>query len=229
MDQFPIKQFRLKHGYAFDQSLQGPEFQKDNIVIGGTSEDGPLEASFVGKLAEYANMRANVWLDLNGAHAIYIMGKRRSGKSFTLGGIAESLASSQWIKQGAQKQAILVLDTMNVFLTMPHTVEEVFGKNSVQGKELKQWGIESENLPVKLFYPKGTPAPPEGLTQELSLRACDLTGDDWASLFGVDTFSEPIGQLLSELYDRVAIEGYQTAQGASLAGNANYHISDLLR
>jgi hypothetical protein len=115
MDQFPIKQFRLEHGYAFDQSLEGPKFQKDNIIIGGTPVGGPLEAFFLGKLAEYDNMRANVWLDLNGAHAIYIMGKRRTGKTFTLGGIAESLASSQWIKQGTQKQAILLLDTMNVF------------------------------------------------------------------------------------------------------------------
>ncbi len=229
MEQFPIKQFRLRHGYSFDQSLGGPEFRKDNILIAGTTDDSPLEAIFLGKLAEYDNMRANVWLDLNGAHAIYIMGKRRSGKTFTLGGIAESLASSQWIKQGTQKQAILLLDTMNVFLTMPHTVEEVFGKNSAEGKELKQWGIQSEDLPIKLFYPKGTPAPPEGLTQELSLRACDLTGDDWASLFGVDTFSEPIGQLLSELYDRVAIEGYETVQEKTVTANTNYSISDLLR
>lgn len=228
MDQFPIKQFRLEHGYAFDQSLEGPKFQKDNIIIGGTPVGSPLEAFFLGKLAEYDNMRANVWLDLNGAHAIYIMGKRRTGKTFTLGGIAESLASSQWIKQGTQKQAILLLDTMNVFLTMPHNVEEVFGKNSAESKELKQWGIATENLPIKLFYPKGTHAPPEGATQELSLRACDLTGDDWASLIGVDTFSEPIGQLLTELYEKVAIEGYQTIHGASVNPNPNYHISDLL-
>ncbi len=228
MSQFPIKQFRLKHGYAFDLPFEGPEFQKDNIVIGGTSEDVSLETIFLGKLGEYDNMRANVWLDVEGAHAIYIMGKRRSGKTFTLGCIAESLVSSQWIKQGSQKQAILLLDTMNVFLTMPHTIEEVFGRNSTEAKELKQWGIESENLPIKLFYPRGTSAPPEGITQELALRASDLSGEDWASLFGVDTFSDPTGQLLSEIYDYVAIEGYQTNQGTAIDANANYHISDLL-
>lgn len=229
MSQFPIRQFRLNHGYAFDQCLEGPEFQKDNLVIGGTLEGGPTQVIYLGKLAEYENMRANVWLDLDGAHAIYVMGKRRSGKTFTLGGLAESLATSQWIKQATQSQAVLLLDTMNVFLTMPHTVEDVYGKNSVEAKELKQWGVDSENLPIKLYYPRGTPAPPEGKTEELALRASDLNGEDWASLFGVDTFSEPIGQLLAELYDKVSIEGYQTNQGATVAANTNYNISDMLK
>jgi len=223
-----IKQFRLKHGYSFTETLTGPQFQKDNFVIGSTAEEGTPETIFLGKLAEYENMRANVWIDLHGAHAIYIMGKRRSGKTFTLGGITESLASSQWIKQGEEQQAILLLDTMNVFLTMPHLVEEVFGKESRDYKELKQWGLASEELPIKLFYPRGCPAPPEGISEELSLRACDLTGEDWASLFGVDTFSEPIGQLLSELYDWVALEGWRTRDGEDVPAEGNYHISDLL-
>ena len=94
MDSFPIKHFRLEHGYAFDERLRGPQFLKDNILIGGTLES-PTEACFIGKLAEYDNMKANVWLDLNGAHAIYVMGKRRSGKTYTLGCIVESLASNQ--------------------------------------------------------------------------------------------------------------------------------------
>jgi hypothetical protein len=229
MVELGIKQFRLEHGYSFVETLIGPQFQKDNFVIGSTADEGPPEAIFLGKLAEYENMRANVWIDLNGAHAIYIMGKRRSGKTFTLGGITESLASAQWIKQGGEQQAILLLDTMNVFLTMPHLVEEVFGKKSRDYKELKQWGLESEELPIKLFYPRGCPQPPEGVSEELSLRACDLTGEDWASLFGVDTFSEPIGQLLSELYDWVALEGWQTGDGEDVLADANYHISDLLR
>lgn len=229
MKEFPIKRFRLEHGYAFDHSLVGPEFQKDNIVIGGTSDEEPLEVVFLGKLAEYDNMRANVWLDLNGAHAVYIMGKRRSGKTFTLGCIAESLASTQWIKQGDNKQAILLLDTMNVFLTAHHNIDDVFGGKSREAQELRKWGIDSETLPIKFFYPKGTPVPPEGEIQELALRACDLTGDDWAALFGVDTFSEPIGQLISELYDRVAIEGYQTIEGKKIEPNSNYDISDLLK
>jgi len=229
MQEFGIKKFRLEHGYSFDNTLIGPQFKKDNFVIGMTTEEGPTEAIFLGKLAEYENMRANVWIDLNGAHAIYIMGKRRSGKTFTLGCITESLASNQWIRQGQEKQAILLLDTMNVFLTMPCLVKDVFGKKSRDYKELEQWGLESEHLPVKLFYPKGCPAPPEGISEELTLRACDLTGEDWASLFGVDTFSDPIGQLLSELYEWVALEGWQTRDGKDMPANTNYHISNLLQ
>lgn len=228
MAEFPIKQFRLNHGYTFDHPLRGNLLATNNLLVGGVNEVGNQEAFFLGKLAEYDNMKSNVWIDLQGAHAIYVMGKRRSGKSFTLGVLAESLASSQWIKQGVQKQAILVLDTMNVFLTMPHSVESVFGSKSPEFRELEQWGLKAENLPIKLFYPRGTDAPPEGITSELALKASDLTGEDWAALFGVDTYSEPTGQLISELYDKVALEGYTNGQSKTIPPNPNYLVTDLI-
>ena len=194
MNSYPIKQFRLEHGYDFELDLRGPQISSNDLIIGLSSESKVINAVYLGKVAEYNNMRLNAWLDTNGAHAVYIMGKRRSGKSYSLGVFAENLASSQWIRQGTQKQAVLLLDTMNVFTTMPYNVEEIHKKDSNQLKELRKWGLSNENLLMKIFYPRGTPKPPEGDSQELSIKACDLNAEDWASLFGVDTYSDPIGQ-----------------------------------
>lgn len=228
MSDYLIKQFRLEKGYSFTEPLRGPQMSVDNILVGSTTSGNKNEAIFLGKLAEYDNMKANIWLDLAGAHSVYVMGKRRSGKSFTLGVIAEGLVSSQWIKEGTEKQAVLVLDTMNVFLTMNHSVGEVFGGKSKEYQELQRWGLASEQLPLKFLYPRGTPEPPEGDRTEFSLRPSDLSAEDWASLFDVDTYSDPIGQLIAELFEKVVVEGYRNLSGEIVSANPQYTIRDLL-
>jgi hypothetical protein len=76
--------FRLEHACGFDQPLQAPEFSSNNLLIGGLPSSSGLQALYLGKLAEYHSMQKNLWLDTEGAHVIYVMGKRRSGKTFTL-------------------------------------------------------------------------------------------------------------------------------------------------
>ena len=229
MSKLPIQSFRLKHGYSFDEDLRVPSFQNNNVIVGLTAPTDEPDALFIGKVAEFENMRTNAWLDLQGAHAIYVMGKRRSGKSFTLGTIAEGMISAQWLHRGSQQQALLLLDTMNIFSTMLYSVDEVFGADSVEAKELKRWGLTREAINLHFFYPRGTEAPPEGPSTELTLRASDLSAEDWASLFGVDTYRDPIGQLISDLYDTVALEGYVSSSGEEVSPNPHYAIVDLLR
>jgi hypothetical protein len=226
---FPLQAFRLDHGYSFDQPLKGPGFTGENLIVGGIANDPEPAAFFLGRVAEHDRWKANVWLDLKGAHAVYVMGKRRSGKTFTLGDIAEGLVSTQWISMCKQRQAVLLLDTLNVFLGMPHAVLDVFGENSREGRELKQWGLQSEKLPLAVFYPKGSPPPPEGPAEELAIRPSDLNAEDWAALFGADTYSDPIGQLLAEVYDSVAVEGYTPRASARVPPNSSYEIADFLR
>lgn len=224
----PNLTFRLEPGYTFDQVLAAPEFSSDNILVGGLPAGSDLEAFFLGKIAEYQMMRKNVWLDCEGAHAVYVMGKRRSGKTYTLGVIVEGLVSNNWIKQGDKKQAIVLLDTMNVFITMPHNSEEIYGKENKQVQEIERWGLKSENFNIILFYPKGTQPPPEGNIREIAIKPSDLTAEDWASLFEVDTYSDPIGQLISEIYEKVAIEGYTDNNGTFITPCSSYSIDNLV-
>jgi hypothetical protein len=226
--EIPNLVFRFEPGYTIDQPLVLQEFSEDNAIVGKNDLSESVSSIFLGKLAEYEHMRKNIWLDTEGAHAIYVMGKRRSGKTYTLGVILEGLASNNWIRRGVQQQAILFVDTMNVFITMPHTVFDVYGEGSPQGRELSRWYLPKELFNVLLLYPRGSPPPPEGITKEIALRACDLTAPDWASLFEVDTYADPIGQLISEVYEKVALEGYQKSDGTFVAANSNYSIEDLL-
>lgn len=219
--------FRIEPGYTFDQDIKSPELATNNILVGKLPAGTELEALYLGKVAEYGRNK-NIWLDCEGAHAIYVMGKRRSGKTYTLGVIAEGLASNNWIKQGDKKQAILLLDTMNVLITMPHNVEDIYSRRSSQVQEIKKWGLSSEKFNTVLFYPRGIPPPPEGISKEIAIKASDLSGEDWAALFGVDTYSDPMGQLIADLYEKVALEGYQDDNGRPIAGKQDYSIADLL-
>ncbi len=227
MKQIPNLAFRIEPGYTFGQELISPEFAGNNILTGGLPAGSELEAIFIGKVAEYQKNKS-VWLDSEGAHAIYVMGKRRSGKTYTLGVIAEGLVSNNWIKQGEKKQAILILDTMNVLMTMPYNIEEVFSEKSPQIKEIKKWNLDIEKFNTILFYPQGTLPPSEKLSKEISIRPSDLSGEDWAALFGVDTYADPQGQLISDLYEKVALEGYLDKNGESITPKRNYSINDLL-
>jgi uncharacterized protein len=226
--EIPPSPMRFEPGYTFEQPSNALEFCVDNIVVGSAGTGGEAEALLLGKVAEYQAMRKNVWLDTKRAHAVYVMGKRRSGKTYTLGVLVEGLAAEGMVRQGNAQQGVLVLDTMNVFLTMHHTVTGVYGQGGPQASELRSWGLTTEALNVVFWYPRGTPAPPEGTTREIALRPSDLTGEDWAALFGVDTYSEPIGQLIAEVYEKVALEGYTAATGERVGASPRYGIGDIL-
>jgi DNA helicase HerA-like ATPase len=226
-NKIPDLTFRIEPGYTFEQELKAPEPYSQNILIGELPAGSELNAIFLGKIAEYGKSK-NIWLDCEGAHAVYVMGKRRSGKTYTLGVILEGLASNNWIKQGNKQQAIVMIDTMNVFITMPHNVEEVYGGKSKELEELKRWGLEKENFNIILFYPRGTLPPPEGNSKEIAIKPSDLSAQDWTALFGFDTYSDPMGQLISDLYEKVVLEGYDDIRGNRIDPKKDYSIDDLL-
>ncbi len=219
--------FRIDPGYTFGQELLLPEFTPQNFLIGGLPAGSELEAIFIGKVAEYQGNKS-IWLDCEGAHAIYVMGKRRSGKTYTLGVLLEGLASNMWIRQGNRKQAILLIDTMNVFITMPYNVEDIYGEKDTQVSEIKKWGLEKESFNIIFYYPKGTSPPPEGTSKEITIKLSDLSTEDWTSLFNVDTYKDPMGQLISEVYEKVVLEGYYDTHGNEITAKKDYSIDDLI-
>ena len=222
--------FRIEPGYTIQEpSLEIPRWAPGHLLVAGTADTTVPNASHIGRVAEYQLMRDNVWLDTNGAHAVYVMGKRRSGKTFTLGVLAESLACDGWARQGdSSGQAVLLIDTMNVFVTMPYVVSGVFGSDSEEVKELNQWRLDPEGLNVKLFHPHGTAAPPEVSSKHITIRPSDLSAEDWAAIFQVDTYSDPMGQLIAEVHEKVAVEGYSNGRDEFLEPNEDFSLQDLL-
>src|SRR6266404_2802141 len=130
--------FRLEHGFAVRPDLTIDRLTGNELVMGQNAPGEP-EAIFLGKQAE--TPYRNVWMDVRGAHVVYAMGKRRSGKSFTLGVVAEGLAAQTWIRQGATSQGVLILDTMNVYLTMPFGVLGIRGGGEGGLKGIRRWKL----------------------------------------------------------------------------------------
>jgi hypothetical protein len=155
----PESSFRLDHGFAIRPELGADEGPGKSILVGRNSALPTLDALYLGKQAE--TPYRDVWLDTRGAHVIYVVGKRRSGKSFTLGVLAEGLAAKGWLKQGSRSDGVLILDTMNVFLTMPFDVEGTQPERSDSVRELRKWKLEPEDIDRTLFHPAGTTVPDE--------------------------------------------------------------------
>ena len=227
-DKIPRTQFRLEHSFTAKPDLvidAGPS--EDSVLMGQVVQGTSLEAIFLGKLAE--TPFKDVWLDIGGAHVLYVMGKRRSGKSYTLGVLAEGLASKSWVRQGGNAQGVLIIDTMNVFLTMPFLAAETLSADSSEMRELTKWQVPLDETPLTLFRPRGV-TPPSGVaTEEVSLKPSDLGPDEWCGLFEVDPFSDPLGHLITELLGKVALDGYSNEEsGEEVASNPDFGISDLL-
>lgn len=88
-----------------------------SFVIGRGDElaEGPA-----GRLGRYRALDgsegADLFLDLDGPHAMLVVGKRGYGKSFTMGVIAEELARSRGV-------APVIVDPMGVFDTLAEDAE----------------------------------------------------------------------------------------------------------
>lgn len=225
MTEVPSTSFRLEHGFAVKPDLSVDPAEAGGLLMGRVGS-GPLEAIFVGKNAE--TPFKDVWLDTRGAHVLYVMGKRRSGKSFTLGVLAEGLATDAWTHQGALRQGVVLIDTMNVYLTLPFSVASTMPTQSAEMKELRRWRLPDEGPPVELFLPTGCPSPSGVAVQELTLRASDLGAEEWCGLFEVDPFADPLGHLMTELYGKVALDGFTDADGHPVEADPLFTIENLV-
>src|SRR5580698_4647209 len=78
---------------------------KDRLLLGSLGETGP---------------RRQLWLDISGEQVVSILGKRGTGKSYTLGVLIEGLAAGTGKSQLAEvatPRSGLVLDIMDIFWT----------------------------------------------------------------------------------------------------------------
>jgi len=223
----PEASFRTEHGFAIKPELSLDKGPANGLLMGQNAPREEFESIYLGKHAE--TPYRNVWLDTRGAHVLYVMGKRRSGKSYTLGVLAEGLAAQSWVKQGESSQGILILDSMNVYLTMPFDVEDTHSDQSDIVKEFRKWKLSPEQLPMTLFRPRGTTTPTAVNSVEIALRPSDLGSDEWCGLFEVDTFADPLGHLITELHAKVLTDGYTDSRsGNFVPPNPNFVLQDLL-
>jgi hypothetical protein len=104
-----------------------------------------LGKSYV-KMGQYTSLSNKLFMDIARSHVILVAGKRGSGKSYTLGVIAEELSNLP--KEAKENIGALIFDTMGIYWTMKF-------KNEKDKNLLSEWDLKPTNLPVKIFVPFG--------------------------------------------------------------------------
>src|SRR5262245_10823276 len=116
-----------------------------DIIIGRDKKQrdklGTKGAIFLGKqyvkMGQTTSLSNNVFMDVANAHVVLIVGKRGSGKSYTMGVLAEGVADLP--AEVKENISVVLLDTMGIYWTMRY-------KNDQDAELLREWGLEGRGL-----------------------------------------------------------------------------------
>lgn len=197
------------------------------IVIGRSTSThrklGCYGTLYLGKLAENSGQPLSghdIVMDAAFPHVIFICGHRGSGKSYTLGVLAEELALS------GVGIASLIIDPIGIFWSMKYPNDQLKEKELLQ-----KWGLCPQKLTnVQIFAPIGIykELPKETCDSSFSLRPSELTIDDWTYTFDIKRFGM-MGLLLDSVLQKVR-QGYETSDGQIISGKGeDYSLDDMVR
>lgn len=187
----------------------------------------------LGSLAEGGPRRA-VKVDTTAEHVLAVLGKRGTGKSYSLGVILEGLgcgSAETPIGRAASARTTLVLDVLDIFWTSSLPLaESPIPELNRQYQRLRRARMEPVPISVDIWIPAGFENNSIDLpnTRILRIAPSDMTADDWAAMFELDLVSEPRGMLLDELVRKVSLSGWIDTAGERQGANPNYSISDLI-
>ncbi|HTY44248.1 MAG TPA: DUF87 domain-containing protein [Patescibacteria group bacterium] len=193
-----------------------------DIIIGRDSSDKKIfedrglimiGKGFV-KMGQYTSLSNRIFMDIARSHVVLVAGKRGSGKSYTLGVIAEELCNLP--EETSQNIASLMFDTMGIYWTMKY-------ENEKDKDLLVEWKLKPKGVRLKIFVPidyydeyaeKGIP-----IDEKFALDVAELNSEDWVITFGLDLIN-PVSVLIErtisklrensdEFYIRDIISGMQ--------------------
>jgi uncharacterized protein len=180
-----------------------------DIIIGRNKEDkkrfGDKGLIYLGKgyvkMGNYTSLSNKMYMDVIRSHVVLIAGKRGSGKSYTIGVIAEELAKlPEDVKENI---APLIFDTMGIFWTMKY-------KNDKDMGALEDWEIKSEKMDVNVWAPSGhfdkyvkRKIP---VDHRFALGPNELDIEDWVSIFGLSMI-EPASVLIQKVIAKLRSTG----------------------
>ena len=180
-----------------------------DIVIGRNKSDlqkyGLSGTIFLGKhyvkMGQETSLSSSILLDVIRSHVVFVCGKRGSGKSFTMGVIAEGI--SDLPPEIRSNISVLIMDTMGIYWTMKYP-------NQKERDLLDEWGIKPKPLDVTVFTPKGYFASfkEKGIPVDypFSIKPSELDIDDWILTLGMDKNSEE-GVLLERVITQLKDTG----------------------
>jgi len=172
-----------------------------DIVIGRNAADterlGDKGTIFIGKhyvkMGRTVSLSNSVFLDVIRSHVFFIVGKRGSGKSYTMGVIAEGI--SDLPEDIRNNISVILLDTMGIYWTMKYP-------NQKDKTLLNEWGLKAKSLDVKIYTPSGffDDFKKKGIPTDFpfAIKPSELDATDWCQTFGVEG-NEPIGVLIEKV------------------------------
>jgi DNA helicase HerA-like ATPase len=212
--------------------VEPPLAKRQRLIYLRAPDSSGADWVSLGRLAE-AGPTKEVRMDLSHEHVLSIVGKRGSGKSFTLGSFLEGLCTTEpatAISSISKNRAALLFDTLNIFqwMTAPVAGGATSAHVADQAKLLKDWNLEPVDLDVDLWVPAGYERRVTGRAKPFRIRTRDMELDDWSSLLGVDAVQDPMGQLLSLVLDKVTRRGWTGGDGRDHPSVTDYAINDLI-
>jgi hypothetical protein len=205
--------------------------RKDVALGSGASTDDRL---WLGTLAESGAVGASkIQLLTSKEQVIAVVGKRGSGKSFTLGTIVEGLTCRGRSTLSVQEKprAVLLFDPLDIywptrFPVEPSTNSEV-QRHFTLAKTAK---IDGNECDVEAWVPgeqhRRETDPDWFQTLQLSVPGTGL--DEWGLLLGVDMMSDPMGQTFADAWRLVTTEGYRVGQ-RRIEKSEEFDLEDLGR
>ena len=172
------------------------------IIIGRKPSDyekfGELGTVLIGKqyvyMDQFISLANPVYMDVIRTHAILIAGKRGSGKSYTMGVLAEGLATSP--KEVSSNISTIIFDTMGIYWTMKFP-------NKKDEELLEKWGFDLKPLnTVDVYVPfkyydiyKEKEIP---VDYKLAISVNEVEPSQWREVFGLP-FDNPIAILIEKV------------------------------
>jgi len=187
---------------AYDITIGRDQADKKNFGERGLINIGK---SYV-KMGRYTSLSNRILMDVSRSHVVLVAGKRGSGKSYTLGVLAEELSNLP--KEVSQNIGSLIFDTMGIYWTMKY-------KNEKDRELLQEWKLQPKNFPINILVPfghyedysaKGIP-----LDKPFSLDASELEAEDWLITFGLGMTS-PVSILIQRVLSSLKEEGRFTIE-----------------
>ncbi len=180
-----------------------------DLIVGRDKSDreafGMRGLAYLGKsfvtMGNYTSLSNPIYMDIARSHVVLVSGKRGSGKSYTLGVMAEALGDLGVEESG--NIASLIFDTMGIYWTMKY-------KNAKDADLLRDWGLSEKNVNVKVFAPFGyyNEFKDKGIDvdAEFAIKISELEASDWVSLFELK-FTDPVAVLIEGVISELREEG----------------------
>jgi uncharacterized protein len=179
-----------------------------DVIVGRNESDkkdfGKRGLAFIGKsfvtMGNYTSLSNPIYMDVARSHVVLISGKRGSGKSYTLGVMAEALGDLGVEESG--NISSVIFDTMGIYWTMKY-------KNAKDEALLDENGLEAKNVNVKVFAPMGyyNKFRDKGIDvdAEFAIKISELEASDWVSLFELK-FTDPVAVLMESVISKLREE-----------------------